>query len=524
METASVEPAGGTPAGDAGTGAQPDAAPVLSLRHAAKAFGAVHALEDGSIDLHAGEVHALVGENGAGKSTLVKILAGVYQPDGGALVIDQREVVLPSPAAARDAGIAVIYQEPTLFPDLSVGENIFIGREPLRAGRRIDRRSMQEQAVAIFARMGVRLDPGRIARGLSIADQQIVEIAKALSLNARIIVMDEPTAALSAAEVDRLFDIVRALRAAGTAVLFISHRLEEVFEIGQRVTVMRDGRHVLTRELAGLASADLIKAMVGRDMPEWPAEDRGTAGEPVLRVERLTREGVFIDVSFEVRAGEIVVLAGLVGAGRSEVARAIFGIDRYDAGGVVARGRKLRRGSPTTAMAAGIGFVPEDRRQQGLVMDMSVQQNVALASLRRLRRVGLIRAVAERRFAADWAVRLKIKYGRLTDPVAMLSGGNQQKVVLAKWLGRKPSVLIVDEPTRGIDVATKAEVHRLLMRLARDGVGILMISSELPEVLRVSDRILVMREGRLVAEFSRAAASEEEIMSAATGQLEARAS
>jgi rhamnose transport system ATP-binding protein len=477
-----------------------------------------------SVDLRAGEVHALVGENGAGKSTLVKILAGVYVPDGGAVLVDGREVALHGPAGARDAGIAVIYQEPTLFPDLSVAENIFIGRQPLHAGRRIDGRAMQAQAAAIFARLGVPLDPGRIARGLSIADQQIVEIGKALSLDARVIVMDEPTAALSATEVDRLFDIVRALRAAGAAVLFISHRLEEVFEICQRVTVMRDGRHVLTRDLVGLTSADLVKAMVGRDMPEWPAEARGVTGEPVLRVERLTREGVFIDVSFEVRAGEIVALAGLVGAGRSEVARAIFGIDRYDAGTVTVRGHQLRRASPTAAMAAGIGFVPEDRRQQGLVMDMSVQQNVALASLRRLQRAGLIRASAERTFAADWALRLRIKYGRLTDPVARLSGGNQQKVVLAKWLGRKPSLLIVDEPTRGIDVATKAEVHRLLMQLARDGVAILMISSELPEVLRVGDRILVMREGRLVAEYSHAAVSEEEIMTAATGQLEASAS
>jgi rhamnose transport system ATP-binding protein len=517
------EPAGRSGPAQGGP-AQGGAGPVLSLRHATKSFGAIHALVDGSVDLRAGEVHGLVGENGAGKSTLVKILAGVYLPDGGSLQVDGQDVALHGPAAAREAGIAVIYQEPTLFPDLSVAENIFIGRQPLRSGRRIDGRAMQAQAAAIFARLGVRLDPGRIARGLSIADQQIVEIGKALSLNARIIVMDEPTAALSAAEVDRLFDIIKALRTAGAAVLFISHRLEEVFEICRYVTVMRDGRQVLDRKLDGLTSGDLIRAMVGRDMPERPAEDRGVTGESVLKVTHLTREGIFTDVSFEVRAGEIVVLAGLVGAGRSEVARAVFGIDRYDAGTVTTRGQKLRRASPTAAMAAGIGFVPEDRRQQGLVMDMSVQQNVALASLKRLRHVGLIRAGAERRFAADWALRLKIKYGRLTDPVAMLSGGNQQKVVLAKWLGRKPSLLIVDEPTRGIDVATKAEVHRLLVRLASDGVAILMISSELPEVLRVGDRILVMREGRLVAEFSHAMASEEEIMSAATGQVEAQAS
>ena len=493
---------------------------VLALYHAAKSFGAVRAVTDGTIDLHAGEAHALVGENGAGKSTMVKILAGVYQPDSGELLIDGKPVSLHSPAGARDAGIAVIYQEPTLFPDLSVAENIFMGRQPLLAGRRIDRRRMHADSAALFARLGVKLDPGRISRGLSIADQQIVEIAKALSLDARAIVMDEPTAALSATEVARLFDVIPTLRSGGAAVLFISHRLEEVFEICQRVTVMRDGRHVLTSELAALTADDLVRAMVGRQMEARVAGERGEAGELVLRVEHLTREGVFTDISLDVRAGEIVALAGLVGSGRSEVARAVFGIDRYDAGRVVMRGRELRRASPTTAMAAGIGFVPEDRRQQGLVMDMSVQQNVALASLARLRRGGLVRSAAERAFAADWAVRLNLKYGRLVNPVSRLSGGNQQKVVLAKWLGRHPGLLIVDEPTRGIDIATKAEVHRLLVRLARDGVAILMISSELPEVLQIGDRILVMREGRLTAELGHAEASEEKIMAAATGQLQ----
>jgi rhamnose transport system ATP-binding protein len=504
---------------DAGDGREnaPGHPVVLELRKAAKAFGAVRALVDGEIELRAGEVHALLGENGAGKSTLVKILAGVYEPDAGSLTVDGREVTLHGPAAARAAGIAVIYQEPALFPDLSVAENMFIGRQPLRSGRRIDRSAMRKEAAEVFARLAVPLDPARIARGLSIADQQVVEIGKALSTGARVIVMDEPTAALSAAETGRLFEVVRTLRAQGAAVLFISHRLEEIFEICQRVTVMRDGRHVLTADVSGMTADDLVRAMVGRDI-EHRAGGQGTPGDVVLDVRRLTREGVFTDISLSVRAGEIVALAGLVGSGRSEVARAVFGVDRYDAGAVTVRGRPLRKGSPTGAMAAGVGFVPEDRRQQGLVMDMSVQQNVALASLGRLRRSGFIRASAERAMASDWAARLKIRYGSLTDPVSMLSGGNQQKVVLAKWLGRKPAVLIVDEPTRGIDVATKAEVHGLLSQLARDGVGVLMISSELPEVLLISDRILVMREGRLEAEFDRAGASEEAIMAAATGQ------
>ena len=501
---------------------QAAALPALDLQHAAKSFGAVHALIDGSVTLRAGEVHALVGENGAGKSTLVKILAGVHQPDSGTLTVNGRQVTLHGPAAARAAGIAVIYQEPTLFPDLTVAENMFIGRQPLRPGRRIDRRAMQEEAAATFTRLGVPLDPARIARGLSIADQQVVEIAKALSLEAKVIVMDEPTAALSAAEVDRLFEVIRTLTSQQAAILFISHRLEEVFAICQTVTVMRDGKHVMTSDLAGLTANDLVRAMVGRELAERPPEAAGAEpGEPVLTVDRLTREGVFTGISLTVRSGEIVALAGLVGSGRSEVARAVFGIDRYDAGNITINGQKLKKASPTAAMAAGIGFVPEDRRQQGLVMDMSVQQNVALASLGNLERGGLIRAKAERAMASDWAARLKIKYGRLTDPVAMLSGGNQQKVVLAKWLGRKPRLLIVDEPTRGIDVGTKAEVHRLLTDLARDGVAVLMISSELPEVLGVADRILVMREGRLAAEFSHADATEEALMSAAMGQHEA---
>ena len=494
--------------------------PVLSLQHATKSFGPIHAVEDVSIDLFAGEAHALVGENGAGKSTLVKMFAGVHTPDSGRLLVNGVEVALGGPAAAIAAGIAVIYQEPTLFPDLTVVENIFIGRQPLLSGRRIDRGGMSTQAQAIFKRLGVPLDPDRIARGLSIAEQQLVEIAKALSLEARVIVMDEPTAALSAVEVERLFGVAATLRESGVAVLFISHRLEEVFALCQRVTVLRDGRLVLARELAGLTGDDLIRAMVGRDLPERVTTAQ-KIGETVLRVERLSREGVFLDISFEVRAGEIVALAGLVGAGRSEVARAIFGVDSYDAGSVTVGGRGLRRSSPSAAMSAGVGLVPEDRRQQGLVMSSSIMRNIALASLRRLSHLGLISSSAERGFATDWALKLQIKYGRLANPVSSLSGGNQQKVVLAKWLARRPSLLIVDEPTRGIDVGTKAEVHRLLDELAAEGVAILMISSELPEVLRLADRVLVMREGRLVAEFDHTEASEETIVAAATRQAEA---
>jgi rhamnose transport system ATP-binding protein len=493
------------------------ATPVLSLQHATKAFGAVQALQDVSLELFGGEAHAVVGENGAGKSTLVKILAGVHQPDSGTLVVGGSELVLAGPAGAIAAGVAIIYQEPTLFPDLSVAENVYIGRQPLRRGRRIDHREMHTRVSELLERLGVALDPDRIARGLSIAEQQIVEIAKALSIDAKVIVMDEPTAALSAAEVTRLFGVVKALRDHGTAVLFISHRLEEVFDLCQRVTVLRDGRLVLTQETATITVEEIVRAMVGRDIAARVHEPH-ERGEPVLAVQRLTREGVFVDISLEVCAGEVVALAGLVGSGRSEVARAIFGIDRYDAGAVSIDGKALRRASPSAAMAAGIGFVPEDRRQQGLVMDMGIARNIALASLRRLRRYGLLFGGVEQRFAADWAKRLQLKYRRLSDPATSLSGGNQQKVVLAKWLSRQPRLLIVDEPTRGIDVGTKAEVHRLLVALARDGVAVLVISSELPEVLAVADRVGVMREGRLVALIERDDATEESIVAAATGQ------
>jgi rhamnose transport system ATP-binding protein len=495
-------------------------APVISLEHAQKSFGAVHALEDGHIDLFGGQVHGLVGENGAGKSTLVKILAGVYRPNSGQLLIDGEEAIFDNAKQSQEAGIAIIFQEPTLFPDLSVAENIFVGVQPLKRFRRIDGRRMRREAATLFEQLGVGLDPDRLARGLSIADQQLVEIAKALTTNARVIVMDEPTAALAMNEVEQLFRIVETLRARGNAVLFISHRLDEIFAICQRVTVMRDGRHVWTKPIDELTVPSVIRAMVGRDMdalfPKVPTEP----GRVVLKVDRLTREGDFTDVSFVVRSGEIVALAGLVGAGRTEVARAIFGIDRADAGSVEIEGKRLRPGSPSAAMAAGIGLVPEDRRQQGLVMDFSIERNIALASLDTVRRGGLVLRASERTFARDWALRLRLKYAKLTNPVWTLSGGNQQKTVLAKWLGRKPTLLIVDEPTRGIDVGTKAEVHRLLSDLAGQGVAILMISSELPEVLGMADRVVVLFEGRVMREFARADADEDAIMRAATGLVE----
>lgn len=491
--------------------------PLLVVEHASKSFGAVHALNDVSLELYRGEAHALLGENGAGKSTLVKVFAGVYQPDSGTIFLDGVRVQLSSPAAARDAGVSVIYQEPTLFPDLTVAENIFMGRQPLRSGRRINRSEMIKLTKDAFDRLGVTIDPSRVARGLSVADQQIVEIAKSISFNAQVIIMDEPTAALTEVEVARLFDVVKTLRAQGAAIMYVSHRLSEVFEICQRVTILRDGAFVKSALIGETNIDDIIRSMVGRDVVAAQSAGGSAEGANVLEVERLTREGVFTDISFHVRAGEIVALAGLVGAGRTEVARGIFGIDRIDAGSVTIAGKRLKSGSPVAAMNAGIGFVPEDRRQQGLIMEMAIDRNVALASLRGLSHLGFIRKASERKLAYDWSTRLRLKYGRLSNTVMTLSGGNQQKAVLAKWLARQPRLLIVDEPTRGIDVGTKAEVHRLLTELVKQGVAVLMISSEMPEVLQISDRILVLCEGRLIDEFSREDANETSIMRAATG-------
>lgn len=492
--------------------------PALALANVSKSFGAVRALREVSLELFAGEAHALAGENGAGKSTLVKTLAGVHRPDSGQVLLNGEPVVFHNPADAQRAGVAVIYQEPTLFPDLSVAENIFMGRQPRTSLRRIDRRIMRARSAELFARLGVTVDPEQPARGLSIADQQLVEIAKAISRDARVLIMDEPTAALSGNEVARLFSVVEALRGQGCAVLFISHRLDEIFSLCQRVTTLRDGAWIASEPVGGLTHDDLIRRMVGRELGAlYPKQDT-EAGEVALRVDRLTREGVFTDVSFEVRRGEIVALAGLVGAGRSEVARAVFGIDRWDAGTVHVDGRPLPAASPTAAMAAGLALVPEDRRQQGLVMELSIERNIGLTGLRSLRRGLTISRAAERDRARDWAVRLRLKFAGLGDGVGVLSGGNQQKVVLAKWLATGPSVLIVDEPTRGIDVGTKAEVHRLLSELAGQGIAVLMISSDLPEVLGMADRVLVMHEGRITAEIPRAEATEESVMSAATGR------
>jgi rhamnose transport system ATP-binding protein len=496
------------------------AAPVLELRDVSKSFGPVVALRSGSLRVGAGSIHALVGENGAGKSTLVKVVAGVHRRDSGTFELGGEAVDFSSTAESKKSGVAVIYQEPTLFPDLSVTENIFMGRQILASGRRIDRAAMYAEAERLFDRLGVRIDPRRPAEGLSIADQQIIEIAKAISLDARLLVMDEPTAALSGVEVDRLFAVARSLRDEGRALVFISHRFDEVFDLADTVTVMRDGSYIDTLTIADTTPSELVSLMVGRDVddlfPKVPAE----IGEPVLQVRGLSRAGVFHDIDLEVRAGEIVGLAGLVGAGRSEVARAVFGVDPYDSGSVSVSGRPVKAKAPRSAIRAGMAFIPEDRRKQGLVIDSSVTRNVAGVIRRSIAKAGLLTSSMENRAAGPWAGRLEVKTSALDMTAATMSGGNQQKVVIAKWLATDPRLLIIDEPTRGIDVGTKAEVHRLLSELAGQGLAILMISSELPEVLGMADRVVVLCEGRITAELDRADATPEAVMHAATHQLE----
>ncbi|MEU4017013.1 sugar ABC transporter ATP-binding protein [Microbacterium sp. NPDC028030] len=496
---------------------------ALELHRVVKSFGPVIALRSGSLTLQSGSIHALIGENGAGKSTLVKIMAGLYRRDSGDFRLHGEEVDFTSTAQSKAAGIAVIYQEPTLFPDLSVTENIFMGRQPTRALGRIDRKAMRAEVDQIFRRLGVALDPDRITEGLSIADQQIIEIAKAISLDASVLIMDEPTAALSGVEVDRLFAVARSLRDEGRAILFISHRFDEVFDLCDTVTVMRDGAYIDTTPVADTTVDDLVRQMVGRDVTELFPKQEAEIGEPLLEVRGLTSPGVFHDISFTVRAGEIVALAGLVGAGRSEVARAVFGVDAYREGDVRMLGAGVPRRNPTAAMRHGLALVPEDRRKQGLVIDASVGGNITLAIRRTLAKWGLITTGMENRAATLWASRLEVKTHALDTVAATLSGGNQQKVVLAKWLATDPRVLIIDEPTRGIDVGTKSEVHRLLSQLAGEGRGILMISSELPEVLGMADRVLVMREGRITAEIAREDATSENVMFAATHASEQHA-
>ena len=497
------------------TGA-PQVPPVLELTGISKRFDATQALDRVSLSLDPGEIHAVVGENGAGKSTLIKIMTGIHHPDAGSVAVGGERVTLRNSADAQRHGIAAIYQEPAIFPDLNVAENIFIGHRDRSAVIRW--RHMYREAEAILGRLDVHLDVGAPARDLAVAEQQAVEIAKAISLDVRVLIMDEPTAALSAHEVAKLFEQVRGLAQSGVAVLFISHRIDEVFEIADRVTVLRDGRLISSLPRHEATPQGAIRDMVGRDLSDFFARSDHSAEDVVLAVEDLGKPGKFSGVNFDLRKGEVLGLAGLVGAGRTDVALALFGIAPPDHGVVKLNGRPISIRSPQQAMRAGIAYLSEDRRSLGLSLPQTITANITLSTLHRyVSRLGLIDFGAERAVAERFRRRLSIRTSSVDTPVEQLSGGNQQKTMLAKWLNTEPTILILDEPTRGIDVGAKAEVHQIIDSLARSGIAIILISSDLPEVLAMSDRVLVMREGRQVGVFPASEATEERIVAAAVG-------
>ncbi|MFI0709679.1 sugar ABC transporter ATP-binding protein [Streptomyces inhibens] len=499
---------------------------LLRVEGVTKSFPGVRALDGVDLTLRTGEVHVLLGENGAGKSTLIKMLSGAHRPDDGRILVaggpdgahdGPREVHIRSAQDAERLGIATIYQEFNLVPGLTVAENIFLGRQPRTALGLIDKKTMRARAAELLRRVRLDVSPNTPVAELGIARLQMVEIAKALSLDARVLIMDEPTAVLTSEEVETLFGIVRELRDTGVGIIFITHHLEEIGALGDRVTVLRDGRSV--QEVPASTDEDeLIRLMVGRDIAEqYPRQRPDEPGAPLLRVRGLTRNGtkagpVFEGIDFEVRAGEVVGLAGLVGAGRTEVVRAIFGVDRYDAGTVEIDGTQLARGDVRAAMRAGLGLVPEDRKGQGLVLDASLQDNLTLARLDRDTRGGLVDRGAQRREAAAVAGQLKVRMSGLAQPARTLSGGNQQKIVIGKWLLADTKLLILDEPTRGIDVGAKVEIYQLINELTASGRAVLMISSDLPEVLGMSDRVLVMSQGRLAGELSAEEATQDAVM------------
>jgi ABC-type sugar transport system ATPase subunit/ribose/xylose/arabinose/galactoside ABC-type transport system permease subunit len=503
-------------------GASAGPAALAGLRGAGKRFGGTVALDDVSFDLLPGEVLALLGENGAGKSTCVKLLAGVYRPDSGAVLVDGAPVEHFSPHEAQRHGIAVMHQHPGLFDDLGVFENIFIGHMPRGRFGGVDRARMRADAKALLDAVGLACSPDDLLKQLRTSEQQLVEIARALSVQAKVLIMDEPTAALSQREVERLFAVVAQLKSRGVAMMFVSHRMEEIFRVADRVAVLRDGRLVAVELAANLGRDRAVQLMVGRSLsavyPAWQA----TPAEAVLQVEGLARDSAFQDVSFDVRAGEVLGLGGLVGSGRTEIARVLFGIDQPSAGSIKVAGRRASFADPPAAMAAGIGYVSEDRLGQSLILDFSILANGSLPVIGNTTIAGLVMRRRELGLVAPHLRRLRLKFHSFDQPAGTLSGGNQQKVVLSKWLATNPRVLILDEPTQGIDVQSKSEVHAMIAELAQQGLAIILISSELPELVGMCDRMIVLREGRVTARFSRHDVDQERIIRAATDAGESR--
>ena len=489
--------------------------PLVTLKNIRKSFGPVKVIKDVTVSVYPGKVQVLLGENGAGKSTLIKIMAGVYQPDSGQIVINNEPVTLPNTRAAEAHGIATIHQELNLVGSMSVAENIMLGRTPKKFGM-VDRRELRRQARIALDRIGLRVDVDTQVRELGIAQQQLVEIAKALSINARVLILDEPTAALTKHETENLFRVVEELRAERVGMLFISHHLEEIAEIGDSVCVLRDGAFIA--EVPGSTSEDeLVRLMVGRSIDDqFPRRVVETENpQTVLAVEGLGSKGRFSNISFDVRAGEVLGIAGLVGAGRTEVIRAIAGVDRHDAGSVTVRGKRLPKGDVGAAIAAGIGHVPEDRKVQGLVLDATVNENLGYATLKSSSRLGLADFAGQRQKAEEIAKKLRIRMHNIDQPIRSLSGGNQQKVVFGRWIMAASSVLLLDEPTRGVDVGAKVEIYELMNQITAAGGAIVMVSSELPEVLGMSDRILVMRDGGVAGVLSAADATQDAVMTLA---------
>lgn len=487
--------------------------PILEMKGITKRFPGVLALDHVDLTVYPGQVLALVGENGAGKSTLMKVLSGVHQMDEGEILMEGKPVKIENPLASQLMGISIIYQELSVLDNMNIAENIFLGREK-RSGRVfVDKKQMHAEARKLLDEVGLDMDTHTMAGELSTAQKQMIEVAKALSFNSKIIIMDEPTSSLTETETDILFGIIRKLREKGVAIVFISHKLAEIFAITDEVAILRDGVSAGRMMTEGCTENDIIKAMVGRDVDDLYAKQAAPIGDVVLEVKNLNTKGFLKDINFELRAGEILGFAGLVGAGRSEVMRAVFGIDPKESGEIYIKGKKVDIKNPRDAMLQGIGFVPEDRKLQGLVLGMSVGKNTTLAALKAVaNKAGFINHKQEKEMADKFVKALEVKTPSNDQLVKNLSGGNQQKVVIAKWLANNPDILILDEPTRGIDVGAKKEIHQLMSDLANQGVAIIMISSELPEVLGMSDRVIVMHEGRIKGQLSREDADQVSIM------------